>query len=59
VEVEPTVAPLAEVFRLQDEKELCAAEAKYLPNAPDTDAPATGQELPLRSGTTGPSVPLY
>jgi phosphoenolpyruvate phosphomutase len=57
--VEPVVAPLAEVFRLQDENELCAAESKYLPKAPDADEPAAAQEVPLRTGTTGASVPLY
>ncbi len=31
VDVEPVVAPLAEVFRLQDEEELSAAERRYLP----------------------------
>lgn len=59
IEVEPKVAPLAEVFRLQNEDELCAAESKYLPNAPDADEAATPQEFPLRTGTSGPSVPLY
>jgi phosphoenolpyruvate phosphomutase len=57
VEVEPNVATLAEVFRLQDEDELCAAERKYLPNAPDADEPTAAQEIPLRSGTTGRRVP--
>jgi phosphoenolpyruvate phosphomutase len=33
VNVEPSVAPLEEVFRLQDEDELCAAEVRYLPAA--------------------------
>ena len=37
VDVEPVVAPLAEVFRLQDEEELSAAERRYLP----------GQEEPI------------
>ena len=59
VDVEAAVAPLAEVFRLQREDELCAAEGKYLPSAPDVEEPTTGQEIPLRSGTAGPSVPLY
>ena len=31
VDVEPVVAPLAEVFRLQNEEELAAAERRYLP----------------------------
>ena len=31
VDVEPVVAPLAEVFRLQQEEELSAAERQYLP----------------------------
>jgi phosphoenolpyruvate phosphomutase len=50
VNVEPAVAPLAEVFRLQDEDELCQAEALYLPAAADgAEHPAVaGQELPLR-----------
>jgi phosphoenolpyruvate phosphomutase len=55
VDVEPTVAPLSEVFRLQDEAELGTAENRYLPQAPEADAePAAAQEIPLRSGTTGP-----
>jgi phosphoenolpyruvate phosphomutase len=59
IEVEPTVAPLSEVFRLQNEDELVAAEAKYLPQAQEVDEPSEVKEIPLRSGTTGPSVPLY
>jgi phosphoenolpyruvate phosphomutase len=44
VNVEPAVAPLEEVFRLQDEDELLQAEARYLPVSPidDTDALDTG-----------------
>src|SRR5690606_987282 len=32
LQVEATVAPLSEVFRLQGEEELAAAESRYLPN---------------------------
>jgi phosphoenolpyruvate phosphomutase len=54
VEVEPTVAPLSEVFRLQDEAELGTAENRYLPKASEADAePTAAQDIPLRSGTTG------
>jgi len=52
VNVEPAVATLTEVFRLQDEDELCRAEAKYLPmeeeDAPEDSSAATAQALPLR-----------
>jgi phosphoenolpyruvate phosphomutase len=40
VSVEPTIAPLDEVFRLQDEAELCSAEALYLPAADAVDGSA-------------------
>ena len=59
VDVEPAVAPLAEVFRLQNENELVAAESKYLPQAQEAEEATPAQEIPLRSGTSGPSVPLY
>jgi phosphoenolpyruvate phosphomutase len=50
VNVEPAVASLTEVFRLQNEDELCAAEAKYLPEAAEaTDAVTDVPELPLRA----------
>jgi hypothetical protein len=58
LEVEPAIAPLAEVFRLQDEDELCAAESRYLPHTPDAGEPAATPIAPLRSGTGGPAVPL-
>jgi phosphoenolpyruvate phosphomutase len=50
IHIEPAVAPLSEVFRLQDEDELCQAEARYLPVAAEDAEPAAGQgrELPLR-----------
>jgi phosphoenolpyruvate phosphomutase len=58
IEVEPTIATMAEVFRLQDEDELCAAERKYLPRHNDDDAHTIATEIALRTGTEGPSVPL-
>jgi phosphoenolpyruvate phosphomutase len=45
VNVEPAVAPLEEVFRLQDEDELLQAEARYLPVA--TNEEVDGNELRL------------
>lgn len=62
VNVEPVVAPLAEVFRLQDEAELCSAEAKYLPQAP-AEEPAEAVRSPdlsllMRSGTDARPMPL-
>jgi phosphoenolpyruvate phosphomutase len=50
VNIEPAVAPLAEVFRLQNEDELCRAEARYLPAAAEDAGPdnVETQELPLR-----------
>jgi len=63
VSVEPIVAPLAEVFRLQDEDELCQAESRYLPAAMDPKAaggddhgPADAVPL-VRSGTDGTLIP--
>lgn len=65
VNVEPHVASLNEVFRLQGEEELVAAEAKYLPTAaPDedgrTDRGASVPDLSLvaRSGTDGRPVSI-
>lgn len=64
VSVEPNVAPLDEVFRLQNEAELCAAEARYLPAAADespvTDRGVSAPDLSLmpRSGTDGRPVPI-
>jgi len=40
VDVEPRVAPLAEVFRLQDEAELSAAEERYLPGVQQPAVPS-------------------
>ncbi len=55
VGVEPAIAPLEEVFRLQNEAELQRAEAQYLPLA-DLEADAASQSahgtpLHVRSGT--------
>lgn len=64
VNVEPIVAPLDEVFRLQDEAELCAAEARYLPQAAEpTDSAEYAQitsELPLKTRVAmdGRGVPV-
>lgn len=65
VNVEPHVAPLNEVFRLQGEEELVAAEAKYLPAAaPDDDVQedrgvsAPDISLVARSGTDGRPVSI-
>ena len=45
VNVEPAVAPLAEVFRLQNEEELCEAEERYLPAYQGADEePASEQD---------------
>jgi phosphoenolpyruvate phosphomutase len=46
VDVEPAVAPLTEVFRLQQEAELSAAEVRYLPN--DEPEPAIVRLEPAR-----------
>jgi phosphoenolpyruvate phosphomutase len=48
--VEKQVAPLAEVFRLQDEDELCRAEALYLPAAETVDALAQSAVLRRAAG---------
>jgi phosphoenolpyruvate phosphomutase len=63
VNVEPAVATLEEVFRLQNEAELSAAEARYLPAAPaesgaGTDRGVIAPDRPLmpRSGTDGRPV---
>jgi phosphoenolpyruvate phosphomutase len=64
VNVEPSVATLNEVFRLQGEDELVAAEAKYLPAAIDDDATsdqsvrAPDISLMPRSGTDGRPVSI-
>jgi len=64
VNVEPVIAPLDEVFRLQDEAELCSAEARYLPAAEAGDALDAGsgrdtRVSPLaRVGTDGRAVPV-
>lgn len=62
VNVEPVVAPLSEVFRLQQEEELCSAEARYLPEEPAEPAPDAVRtpdlSLIMRSGTDARPVPL-
>jgi phosphoenolpyruvate phosphomutase len=65
VNVEPTIAPLEEVFRLQDEAELCTAEARYLPAAETVDGAEadrpreTGRAASLaRLGTDARPVPI-
>jgi hypothetical protein len=47
--VEPRVATLAEVFRLQNEEELQQAEAKYLPESVDEEASTDDAPVPIRS----------
>jgi phosphoenolpyruvate phosphomutase len=65
VNAESIIAPLDEVFRLQDEAELCSAEALYLPAAESADAPDGDQgrdvaRVPalVRAGTDGRAVPV-
>lgn len=62
VNVEPVVAPLSEVFRLQQEEELCSAEARYLPEEPAEPTPDAVRtpdlSLIMRSGTDARPVPL-
>jgi phosphoenolpyruvate phosphomutase len=53
--VEKYVAPLAEVFRLQDAAELERAEARYLP----AREPAPRQARPLPAPTAGVRVQVY
>jgi phosphoenolpyruvate phosphomutase len=45
VGIEPDIAPLSEVFRLQNEAELTEAEARYLP----TEAPRVPAAFPVQS----------
>ena len=59
--VEPTVAPLAEVFRLQDVAELERAERRYLPDYPPplAEDPASYGETPPKRASrakAGPAV---
>jgi phosphoenolpyruvate phosphomutase len=56
VNVEPRVATLAEVFRLQNEEELQQAEAKYLPESVDEEASTDDAPLPIRSRTGSDNV---
>jgi phosphoenolpyruvate phosphomutase len=65
VNVEPAIAPLDEVFRLQDEAELCRAEARYLPAAASVDGEdadpsrdATRVTPLARAGTDGRATPV-
>jgi phosphoenolpyruvate phosphomutase len=54
--IEPIVAPLGEVFRLQDADELAAAELRYLP-AVDTAAEVRGNVETTRAGGNGQVAP--
>jgi phosphoenolpyruvate phosphomutase len=53
--VEKQVAPLAEVFRLQDAAELERAEARYLP----TRETAPRRARPLPASAPAVRVPVY